>query len=213
MIRYIISVWLFCATQNLVFIVFQPNQSWTKQLRRNCWKFLLTVQSYSETMLCLMYLPCLPHRAVSSPTQIHIDTDWEPTTCRSLSTVPTGPVWPTISVMVQCVCLITKVGHSPACVSLSARVPARTDTNTNFFKKVRLMWLKNENFSNNKCCVFECGGCLGHYVTDYQLIPGKDAPRSGWLQQALQKRPCFLIHIRRNLVSDILSAFFFLFFF
>lgn len=58
-------------------------------------------------------------RAVSSPTQTHIDIGWEPTTCTSLSTVPTGPVWPTTSVMVQCACLTTKVGHSPACVSVS----------------------------------------------------------------------------------------------
>lgn len=60
-------------------------------------------------------------RDVSSPTQTHIDTGWEPTTCRYPSTAHTGPVSPTTSVMVQCACLTTKVSHSPA--SVSASVP------------------------------------------------------------------------------------------
>lgn len=48
-------------------------------------------------------------RAVSSLILTHIDTDWEPTICRSQSTAPTEPVWPTTSAMVRCACLTTRV--------------------------------------------------------------------------------------------------------
>lgn len=48
-------------------------------------------------------------RAVSSHIPTHIDTGWEPTICRSQSTAPTEPVWPTTSAMVRCACLTTRV--------------------------------------------------------------------------------------------------------
>lgn len=48
-------------------------------------------------------------RAVSSLIPTRIDTDWEPTICRSQSTAPTEPAWPTTSAMVRCACLTTRV--------------------------------------------------------------------------------------------------------
>lgn len=55
--------------------------------------------------------PMFLFRADSSPTPTHIGTGWEQTTYSSLSTVLTGPVLPTTSVMVQCASLTTRVSQ------------------------------------------------------------------------------------------------------
>lgn len=48
-------------------------------------------------------------RGVSSRILTPTDTAWAPTTCRSLSTVPSEPGWPTTRGMGQWLCLTTKV--------------------------------------------------------------------------------------------------------
>lgn len=115
-------------------------------------------------------------RVVSSPTQTHTDTVWEPTTYRSLSTAPTGPVWPTTSVTVQCACLITKVGHSSAYLSTRTQM-------LQLSSRWNVCGLKHKNskkcnFKQKQCCVFEC---------DYWLIQSKDL--GGYKKQKHHKDP------------------------